>query len=377
MVYRSRALRNFRVDGGTVNSATNLIGQNFGKLRVIARAGSWKDGSALWLCRCECGTERTVPRYVLYAGKAKACKKCRAKKAGCWTAEEETRLRALYPATSLDELALLFPARTESAIRSRARVLRLRKAKQRKEWTAADRWMLYMFFPHIKTEILAQRLRATTLATGQMAQKLGLRKSAIYLASPDACRLRRGDNVGAAFRFGKGHEPANKGLRRPGWAPGRMRETQFQKGSRTGAANNNYKPVWTILFDHDGYLRIKTRDGRPKQPGESQLAAQGWEYVHKLIWERWNGPLPDWREARIWWKDGDHGNCSLSNLELVKASEHMRRTSVHNLPKPLAQVIQLAGALKRKIRNKEKKSNGQEHAAGFEGSSVRDARSAG
>jgi hypothetical protein len=49
---------------------------------------------------------------------------------------------------------------------------------------------------------------------------MGLRKSAEYLAGPEACRLQRGDSVGARTRFSAGHVPANKGLRRPGYFPG-------------------------------------------------------------------------------------------------------------------------------------------------------------
>jgi len=64
---------------------------------------------------------------------------------------------------------------------------------------------------------------------------MGLTKSAAYLASPAACRLRKGDNVGAARRFRPGHVPANKGLRRPGWSTGRMAETQFKKSGNATA----------------------------------------------------------------------------------------------------------------------------------------------
>jgi hypothetical protein len=143
-----------------------------------------------------------------------------------------------------------------------------------------------------------------------------------------------------------------------------MRETQFHKGQ----APRHTMPMWSFRFC-DGYLMLKTGANTPKP-------TTGWEYVHKLIWEQANGPLPDWRVARIWWKDGDHGNCSLSNLELVAAKDHMARTTVHTLPAPLPQLIQLAGALKRKIRTREKKLNGQEHIAGSAGPSLRDAGSA-
>ncbi len=36
-------------------NAINLTGQRFGKLTVISEAGRNKDGSVIWLCRCDCG----------------------------------------------------------------------------------------------------------------------------------------------------------------------------------------------------------------------------------------------------------------------------------------------------------------------------------
>jgi hypothetical protein len=289
-----------------------------------------------------------------------------------WTQAEELKLCELYPKVDLRDFAGLFD-RSPKALRSRARVLGLRKEKQRKEWNSSDVWMLRTFYPHISTAILAQRVGSTVPATYRKARLLGLHKTQIYLDSADACRLRRGDNVGAAFRFQKGIVPANKGLRRPGYSigRGRMRETQFCKGQQP----HNTMPMWSFRWYAGGsnaaagYLVLKTGKRGPKP-------LDGWEFVHKLIWEQAKGPLPDWRDARIWWKDGDHGNCALSNLELITAQEHMARTTVHTLPAPLPQLLQLAGALKRKIRNREEKLNGKEHIAGSAGSSVRDTGSA-
>jgi hypothetical protein len=35
----------------------DLTGQRFGKLVVLARAGSSKNGKATWLCVCDCGNK--------------------------------------------------------------------------------------------------------------------------------------------------------------------------------------------------------------------------------------------------------------------------------------------------------------------------------
>ena len=257
-----------------------------------------------------------------------------------WTKADERKLRSLYPTTPVSELVTIFPERTEKAIKSRAKVLGARKAighGGRKIWTRRDDHFLRSTYPHLSTPDIAVALELPLHTVFARADKLGLTKSAAYQAERRARDIQRVTAVGVAHRFPKGHPPANKGLRRPGWYVGRMRETQFKKGQPP----INTMPLWTFRFA-DGYLMLKT--GKVHAPPNS-----GWEYVHKLIWEQANGRLPDRRVTRIWWKDGDHGNCSLSNLELVPGKEHVARTTVHNLPKELADVIQLTGALQRKI----------------------------
>ena len=40
-----------------MSKVKDLTGQTFGRLKVLERAGSNKDGRALWLCKCDCGNE--------------------------------------------------------------------------------------------------------------------------------------------------------------------------------------------------------------------------------------------------------------------------------------------------------------------------------
>jgi hypothetical protein len=56
-----------------MSQVRDLSGQRFGRLIVIRRNGSSKKGSAMWLCICDCGNERTVRGYDLTNGKTKGC----------------------------------------------------------------------------------------------------------------------------------------------------------------------------------------------------------------------------------------------------------------------------------------------------------------
>ena len=199
---------------------------------------------------------------------------------------------------------------------------------------------LRRLYPHQSTAKVAARIGRSLPSVYNRARILDLRKSAAYLESPDACRLRRDDNPGIRFRFPKGHVPANKGLRRPGYSVGRgrMQETQFKKGQAT-----KWHPVGSTRLV-DGYLYRKVSDIR------NVTWTRNWKQEHVLLWEAEHGPLP--KGHALAFKNGDRRDIRLDNLECISRSELMRRNTVHNLPAPLAQTIQLLGALKRRINRR-------------------------
>jgi hypothetical protein len=209
-------------------------------------------------------------------------------------------------------------------------------------WTRTEDAIIRRRYPHERAVQLRDVMPWRPLSSiHRRAVQLGLKKTAAFMASADACRLRRGDNVGAAYRFKKGQVPPNKGLRRPGYAPGRMAETQFKKGVAT-----KWHPIGSTRMS-DGYVYVKLTDQR------NVCWLQNWRMQHVLNWEAVHGPY-NTRTHRLWFKDGNRLHTGIDNLELITARELLARNTVHNLPKPLAQAIQLLGALKRKINRKER-----------------------
>lgn len=69
-----------------MSSVTDLTGRRFGRLTVISRDGSDKQGRATWLCVCDCGTEIIIRGSNLLTGNTKSC--------GCL--EQETRVHNGY-----------------------------------------------------------------------------------------------------------------------------------------------------------------------------------------------------------------------------------------------------------------------------------------
>lgn len=214
----------------------------------------------------------------------------------------------------------------------------------RRRWTDAELEILRRNYPHEQTRLIAQQLGRTESTTYQKALKLGLHKSAEYLASPAACRL--DGKIGSAHRFHKGQASWNKGTH---WtAGGRSAETRFKPGQLSGRARQLLKPLGTMRVNADGYLDQKiTNEGS---------GGRRWKAVHRLVWEREHGPVPAGHV--VVFKPGRRTTkfeeITLDAVELVTREELMQRNTVHRYPKPIAQLIQLKGAVQRQINKRER-----------------------
>lgn len=51
----------------------NMVGEKYGKLRIIERAESNKNGHVCWKCVCDCGATKTVESGKLRSGHTKSC----------------------------------------------------------------------------------------------------------------------------------------------------------------------------------------------------------------------------------------------------------------------------------------------------------------
>ena len=207
-------------------------------------------------------------------------------------------------------------------------------------------------YPMHSSAKIASLLKRSIYSVYGTAHKHGLRKSAEFYDSEESGMLRKGQTrpESVARQFKKGHVPANAGTRRPGYAPGRMRETQFKKGERRGAANRNYKPVGTIGRDPDGFLIVKVFDAKTALDRYGIGEGKSWQYLHRRVWIQHKGPIPP--KHHIGFKDRNRENVAIDNLELVSFAEMARRNRMWNcLPRELAEAIQLNGVLKRKLRS--------------------------
>ena len=55
---------------------TDFTGSTYGKWIVLERVENNKEGKTRWLCRCSCGTERSIPGFNLRTGGCTQCLSC-------------------------------------------------------------------------------------------------------------------------------------------------------------------------------------------------------------------------------------------------------------------------------------------------------------
>lgn len=192
----------------------------------------------------------------------------------------------------------------------------------RKPWSNSDLEKLRDMYPHNSNTTLARIFGRSYNSIKNTAAKLQLHKSAEYMATGPG-QFSQGD---AAWNKGmKGLDIGGKGTR---FKPGHI--------------SHNWKPIGHEM-EISGYLYRKTAEGGTQH--------ENYRPVQHIVWEEHYGPVPDGHIVTF--KDGNNRHFAINNLELITRSENMRRNSHHNnYPPEISQIIQLRGALNRKINNR-------------------------
>lgn len=215
----------------------------------------------------------------------------------------------------------------------------------RHRWTAVEDELLRDQFPRLRTDAIAKALGLGYSTITSRAKKLGLKKSAEFLASPLAGRWDGRDN---GHRFSKGHVPVNKGTKGVTGQHENCRATQFQKGHKGGSRAGE---IGDYRVNGDGFVEIKFSD----EPGPYM---KRWEPVHRRVWRLANGPIPE--GFVVAFKPGkrttDPKLITPDVLELISLAENMRRNSFHQYGPEIVQLVQLRGAITRQINKRAKES---------------------
>lgn len=217
-----------------------------------------------------------------------------------------------------------------------------RATKKPVRWTPEAVATLRARYAGTPTRQLVDVLGKDYQAIWRKARDLGLLKDPAVVAAERARAHRKLAEAGKAYRIKPGAVPPNKGKKMPaGYAPGRMRETQFRKGQ----ANHNRMPIGAER-EIDGYLYRKVADVRYVPH------TVNWKLVHVLAWEAHHGkPVPPGHRLRF--RDGDRRNVDVANLELVTFADSMARNTIHRYPPELKDAIRLQARLERTIERRQ------------------------
>jgi hypothetical protein len=94
----------------------------------------------------------------------------------------------------------------------------------------------------------------------------------------------------------------------------------------------------------DGYIEVKIAE-----PNK-------WRQKQRVVWEAAHGPVP--ADSIVSFIDGNKQNCELSNLRVMTRADNLRRTSLHNYPDEVREVIHMRAVLKRHINTQKRKRDG-------------------
>jgi hypothetical protein len=209
----------------------------------------------------------------------------------------------------------------------------------RRFWTEAECQVLLQHYADTLTADIARALGRKTGTVHQKAAKLGLTKNPDWVRETARRRSRNPGHGGMATQLKPGTTPWNRGVHyQPG---GRSVQSRFVAGNRP----HNWVPVGTLRVNK-GVLEQKFSD----DPGPPN---RRWKAYMRVVWERDVGTVP--AGYVVVFKPGrsttDAAQITPDALECITRSALMQRNSVHQLPRPLAKLVQLRGALNRQINH--------------------------
>ena len=215
----------------------------------------------------------------------------------------------------------------------------------RKAWFPADIEILMELYPDHTSAHVGQVLGRSVSSVHNKAFALGLEKSDSFWQSDASGRAQKGkqDPRIKATQFKPGMAPWNKG--KPGTTGHHpnTKATQFKKG----ATPRSTLPLGSLRMTKDGYMERK-------EP-------RGWVAVHRLVWERANGPIPKGHIVRFktGMKTAIEAEVTLERLECITRAENANRNSFRRFGPEMAQLYQLKGAIARQLNriSKEAKQN--------------------
>lgn len=134
------------------------------------------------------------------------------------------------------------------------------------------------------------------------AGTIGIRQMKAY-------KKNHGINTGLTGQFEPGHIPVNKGKKMAPEVYAKIAPTMFKKGEIPA----NHMEIGEFTHTTDGYLIQKVQ--------EEGAQRERFQFVHRAVWEKYHGPIPEGKMVSF--LDGDKDNCNIENLVLIDNNENL------------------------------------------------------
>jgi len=224
-----------------------------------------------------------------------------------WTEAEEKLLAEKYPVSTKAELKILFPNKTDTAIKSKAKTMGLKISEEtmhrirrtyNQNWTLEMEMFIVENYKQLTRIEIAQKLKLPRTMVRNRIRKLGLKK---------------GTNIGW---YKKGQEAFNKGKKWDEFMSEEGQKNCLKTCYKKGHSPHNHKNIGSVRMQADGYYYIKVSEPRK------------WEQLHHVIYKQHNPDYIQQRDDILEFADGNRANLHIDNIILSTRQESIKRAAL-------------------------------------------------
>ena len=245
-----------------------------------------------------------------------------------WKEEEDARLRSLYRSCTIVEIAEMLGL-SYYQVKRRLHFLGIKARHPGRKFTAEqEEWLV----------------AHNHMSASEMSK--GINDEFSLSTSPDEIkgwRARTKNPRPTPSRFQKGHTPFSKGKKWDEYmspeSQARSRMTTFRKGD----VPHNVQPLGSISIMSGYWVMKVTNVGNQHQK---------WKFLHRLLWEKENGPIP--KGMNVVFRNGDRNDIRMENLMLMNNKEMARYTPVDDSEPEMQRFSEIVARVAAKVAEKMK-----------------------
>ena len=169
-------------------------------------------------------------------------------------------------------------------------------------------------YPYENTQSIANDYGVNIFAIYKTAQRYGVKKSEEFLKSPLSGRIAKGQHLSPSTEIQKGQVISSRHMK----MSARIKKKESWEKWQAGLWKRGHKPYNT---GKDGEIRWR------KNPGYwfIRISENNWEFYHRWLWQQSHGTIPE--GYNVVFKDGNHDNCEIANLECITNAELSSRNA--------------------------------------------------